>query len=133
LIAIPHPFAKIAAVVLPILGSLFGGSSDRKRQEIEEARQHERARNKVRSALTEAAAQIEAQLQPVMQQQDAKAKEAVTKNIATERADVQKILQAKRRALEDGETQAAAQRAVAQADLQQLTHMLADITTERRA
>lgn len=132
LIAIPHPFAKIAAVVLPILGSLFGGSSDRKRQEIEEARQHERARSKVRSALTEAAAQIEAQLQPVMQQQVQKAKEAVTKNIATERADVQKILQAKRRALEEGETQAAAQRALAQADLQQLTHMLDDIATEHR-
>lgn len=128
LVAIPHPLARIAAVVLPILGSLFGGNADRKRQDIEEARQHERVKNQIRSELTKVVAQIEAQLQPVMQQQVQKAKETVAKSIATERADIEKVLVIKRKALEEGETQAAAQRERAQTDLQQLMHMLAEIT-----
>ena len=124
---IPHPLGKIAAVVLPILATLFDSQSNRKQQELDEARQRERAKGQVRSALTQAAAQIESQLHPVMQQQVKKVKEEVAKNIATERADIEMTLTLKRKSLEEGEAQAADLREKAQADLRHLEKWLAEI------
>lgn len=133
LLKIPHPYAKVAAVVLPLLAALFDSQADRNRQEAEEARQRERAKTRVRGALSEAAALVEAQLRPAMHEQVQKAKEAVARNIATERANIERTLSAKRQALQEGEAQAAAQREKAQADLQKLEGMLAEIAPENHA
>ena len=132
LVAVPHPFARIAAVVLPVIASLFDSKASRQRQEVEEALQRERARNQVRSALSEATAQIESQLASAMYEQVQKAKDTVTKNIATERADIEQALNTKRQALQEGEAQIAALREKALADLQEVEHWLAEVPQEKR-
>lgn len=124
LLAIPHPLAKIAAVVLPILGGVLGGSSKKQQQELEEARNRERVKGQIRDALVRAAEQIGTQLEPALKERLQKAKEMVAQNIAIERTDIEKMLVAKRDALRVGETEAANQRAKAQASLQELQSYL---------
>ncbi len=129
LIAIPHPLAKIAGVVLPILGAIFGGGNKTSQhdQEQAEARRYERAKGQVREALSRAASEVAQSLHPMLQEQITKAQDTVAKNIAAERSDVEKALHAKRQALQEGEEQAAQQRQVATADLQTLEKLQAQL------
>ncbi len=133
LLKIPHPLAKIAAAILPILGFLMDNKADQQRQEAAEARQRERAKSQVREALTQAAGQIEAQLRPAMEAQIQKAKESIAQSIAAERSDIERTLTAKRQALQQGESEAAAQREKAQTDLNQLQAWLAALPVESKA
>ena len=133
LLKIPHPLAKIAAAILPIIGFFMDNKADRQRQEAEEARQRERAKSQVREALAQAAGQIENQLRPVMEAQIQKAKESVAQSIAAERADIERTLNAKRQALQQGEAEAAAQREKAQSDLKQLQAWMAALPLEGQA
>lgn len=127
LLRFSNPIGMVVATLLPFFGHLFDNKADTQRQEIEEARQREKAKSQVRSALSQAAEQIEATLRPNMEEQIQKAKAAVEQSIATERADVEKTLNAKREALQLGEEEAAAIRATAQADLETLKSMLAKL------
>ena len=124
---------KIAAAILPILGIFMDSQANRQRQEVEEARKRERAKSQVREALTQAAGQIEAQLRPVMEAQIQKAKESIAQSIAAERSDIERTLTAKRQALQQGESEAAAQREKAQTDLNQLQAWLAARPVESKA
>ncbi len=126
LAVIPHPFAKIAAVVLPLFASLFGGGNKSQARDEERAlaRQREQAINQVRQALDQAIQQIDAQLRPALLEHVQKAKESVAQNIATERADFERTLNVKRQALEAGEAQAAQQREQAQQQLQRVNNWL---------
>lgn len=133
LLKIPHPYAKIAAAILPILGIFMDSQANRQRQEVEEARKRERAKSQVREALTQAAGQIEAQLRPAMEAQIQKAKESIAQSIAAERSDIERTLTAKRQALQQGEAEAAAQREKAQTDLIQLQAWLAALPVEGKA
>ena len=133
LLKIPHPYAKIAAAILPILGIFMDSQANRQRQEAEEARKRERAKSQVREALTQAAGQIEAQLRPAMEAQIQKAKESIAQSIAAERSDIERTLTAKRQALQQGEAEAAAQREKAQTDLNQLQAWLAALPVESKA
>ena len=133
LLKIPHPYAKIAAAILPILGIFMDSQANRQRQEAEEARKRERAKSQVREALTQAAGQIEAQLRPAMEAQIQKAKESIAQSIAAERSDIERTLTAKRQALQQGESEAAAQREKAQTDLNQLQAWLAALPVESKA
>jgi Skp family chaperone for outer membrane proteins len=87
----------------------------------------------VREALTQAAGQIEAQLRPAMEAQIQKAKESIAQSIAAERSDIERTLTAKRQALQQGESEAAAQREKAQTDLNQLQAWLAALPVESKA
>ena len=107
--------------------------ADQQRQEAAEARQRERAKSQVREALTQAAGQIEAQLRPAMEAQIQKAKESIAQSIAAERSDIERTLTAKRQALQQGESEAAAQREKAQTDLNQLQAWLAALPVESKA
>lgn len=133
LLKIPHPYAKIAAAILPILGIFMDSQANRQRQEAEEARKRERAKSQVREALTQAAGQIEAQLRPAMEAQIQKAKESIAQSIAAERSDIERTLTAKRQALQQGEAEAAAQREKAQTDLNQLQTWMAALPAESKA
>ena len=133
LLKIPHPYAKIAAAILPILGIFMDSQANRQRQEAEEARKRERAKSQVREALTQAAGQIEAQLRPAMEAQIQKAKESIAQSIAAERSDIERTLTAKRQALQQGEAEAAAQREKAQTDLNQMQAWLAALPVESKA
>ncbi len=133
LLKIPHPYAKIAAAILPILGILMDNQANRQRQEAEEARKRERAKSQVREALAQAAGRIEAQLRPAMEAQIQKAKESIAQSIAAERSDVERTLTAKRQALQQGEVEAAAQREKAQSDLNQLQAWLAALPVDGHA
>lgn len=133
LLKIPHPYAKIAAAILPILGIFMDSQANRQRQEAEEARKRERAKSQVREALTQAAGQIEAQLRPAMEAQIQKAKESIAQSIAAERSDIERTLTAKRQALQQGEAEAAAQRENAQTDLNQLQAWMAALPVEGQA
>lgn len=132
LLKIPHPLAKIAAVILPILGMLFSNKSSQQQEQAQEARRREQAKSQVREALAQSAQQIEAQLQPVMQEQIQKAQETVKSTIGMERADIERTLVAKRQALQQGEAQATDQRATAQTDLDQLEAWTTALATEQR-
>lgn len=124
------PVGLVVGSLIPFLARLFDSHADRQRQEAEEARQRERAKNQVREALSRAAAQIEVQLRPMMEEQIRKAKEAIAQSIAAERANIEQTLAAKRRALQRGEAESAAQREKALADLKQLQAWLAALPTE---
>ena len=126
------PVGMVLGGLVPLLARLFDSKADRQRQEAAEAQRHERAKGQVRDALTQAAQQIEAQLRPVMEEQIQKAQEAIAHNIATERADIERTLNDKRQALQQGEAEAAAQRSAAQADLEQLQAWLAELPCQGR-
>lgn len=124
---IPHPLAKMLAPLVPLLGALLDSQADRQRREIEDARQRERVRSYVYTALDDAVRQIDAQLRPVLSEQVQKAKAEVSRNIDTERAEVKKTLATLTAALQQGEAEAAALRQRAQADIDRLKTMLAEL------
>ncbi len=123
---LPHPLAKILAPLLPILGALLDGKADPQRQELEEARQRERAKSSVRSALNDAIQQIDAQLRPVLSEQVQKAQTEVARSIDTERNEVKATLATLAAALQQGEAEVTALRQRAQADIDCLHNLLAE-------
>lgn len=127
LMNIPHPLAKIVAPLLPILGALFDSQGDQQRRQLEAARQREEARSQVHSALSDAVRQIDAQLRPVLTEQVKKAKDEVTHAIDTERLEINKTLATLTATLQQGEAEAAALRQRAQADLDLLHTLLAEL------
>ena len=127
------PIGLVIGSLIPILARLFDSKTDRQRQEAAEAQQRERAKSKVREALAQVAGQIETQLRPVMEEQIQKAKASIAQSIAAERADIERTLNAKRHALQQGEAEAAAQREKAQIDLNQLQAWLAALPVEGKA
>ena len=130
---LPHPLAKLLAPLLPILGALFDSKADQQRQELEEARQRERARSSIRSALNDAVQQIDAQLRPALDEQVRKAQAAVTHTLDTERDEVKATLSSLVAALQQGQAQVAALRQRAQADIDRIHTLLAELTTELTA
>lgn len=126
------PVGLVLGGLAPLIARLFSSKADRQRQEAAEARRQERAKSQVREALSQAASQIEAQLRPVMHEQIQKAKESIAQSIAAERADIERTLNDKRLALEQGEAETAAQRAAAQTDLTQLQAWLAELPSASR-
>lgn len=128
LLKIPHPAAKVAAALLPILSFFLDSQADEQRREVEEARQLERARLAVRSKLTEAVRVIEAQLRSALVEQIEKAKTEVSRSIEAERNEVTHTLQTKIKALNEGEAEMARLRAAAQADLDRIQAMRAELS-----
>ncbi len=126
------PIGLALGSLIPVLARLFDSKVDRQRQEAAEAQQLERAKSKVREALTQAAGQIETQLRPVMEEQIHRAKESIAQSIAAERVDIERILTAKRHALQKGEAEAAAQREKAKSDLNQLQTWLAALPVRQK-
>lgn len=127
---IKHPLAQIVAPLLPILGALLDSQADRDHQKIEEARQREQVRSSIHNALDDAARQIDAQLRPVLSEQVQKAQAEVARNIDAERDEVKKTLATLAAALQQGEAETAALRQRAQADLDRLNALLAELTPE---
>ncbi|MCL4759486.1 MAG: dynamin family protein [Rhodocyclaceae bacterium] len=128
LLKIPHPIAKLLAPLAFVLGALLDNRADRQRRQIEEARQREEVRSRVHKALNDAARQIDTLLRPVLSEQVQKAQAEVARNISTERDNVNKTLATLAAALQHGETETAALRQRAQADLDRLNALLAELT-----
>jgi len=128
LLHIPHPIAKLLAPLAPLLGALLDGRADQQRRQIEEARQKEQVRSRIHGALSDAVRQIDAQLRPVLSEQVQKAQAEVARNINTERDEVKKTLATLAAALQQGEAETTALRQGAQADLDRLNALLAELT-----
>jgi predicted GTPase len=128
LLKIPHPVGKLLAPLVLILGALLDNQADRQRQHIEEARQREQVRSRIHAALSDAVRQIDAQLRPVLSEQVQKAQSEVARNIDAERNEVKKTLTTLAAALQQGEAETAALRQRAQADLDCLNALLAELT-----
>lgn len=124
---IPHPLAKLLAPLVPLLGALLDSQGDRQRREIEAARQREEVRSRIHGALSDAVRQIDTQLRPVLIEQVHKAQTEVARNIEAERNEVNKTLATLAAALQQGEAETAALRQRAQADLDRLTTLLAEL------
>lgn len=127
LLKIPHPLAKVLAPLAFLLGALLDSKADRQRQEIEEARQREQVRRRVRTALDDAVRQIDTQLRPVLTEQVQKAQTEVARSIHAERDELKKTVATLAAALQQGEAQAAALRQSAQADIDRLNALLAEL------
>lgn len=126
---IKHPLAQVLAPLMPILGAIFDSQADRDRQAIEKARQREEVKSRILSALDNAVEQIDAQLRPVMSEQVKKVQAEVARTINVERSQVEKTLATLIATLQQGEVEATALRQSAQADLDCLNSMLAELTT----
>jgi len=124
---VPHPLAKLLAPLMPLLGTLFDSQGDRQRRQIEQARQHEQAKSRIQSALSDAVRQIDVQLRPVLNEQVQKAQAEVSRNIDAERDEVKRTISTLIATLEKGEAETAALRQRAQADLDRLQAMLAEL------
>lgn len=125
---IPHPLAKLLAPLVPLLGALLDSRADQQRRQIEEARQREQVRSRIHGALNDAVRQIDAQLRPVLSEQVQKAQAEVTRNIDAERNEVKKTLATLTAALQQGEAETDALRQRAQADIDRLKALLAELT-----
>ena len=125
---IKHPLAQIVAPLLPILGALLDSQGGQQRRQIEAARQREQVRSQVHGALNDAVRQIDTQLRPALREQVQKAQTEVARNIDTERDEVKRTLTTIVAALQQGEAETAALRQGAQADLDRLNAMLAELT-----
>jgi predicted GTPase len=125
---IPHPLAKLLAPVVPLLGALLDSRRDRQRRDIEAARQREEVRSRIQGALSDAVRQIDAQLRPALVEQVRKAQTEVARNIEAEKNELGKTLATLAAALQQGEAETAALRQRAQADLDRLTTLLAELT-----
>jgi predicted GTPase len=125
---IKHPLAQIVAPLLPILGALFDSQGDQQRRQIEAARQREQARSQVHGALNDAVRQIDAQLRPVLSAQVQNAQAEIARNIDTERNEVKRTLATLATALQQGEAETAILRQRAQADIDHLNALLAELT-----
>lgn len=128
LLKIPHPVGKLLAPLVLVLGALLDNKADQQRQQIEEARQREQVRSRIHAALSDATRQIDAQLRPVLSEQVEKAQSEVARNIDAERNEVKKTLATLATALQQGEAETAALRQRAQADLECLNALLAELT-----
>lgn len=127
LLKIPHPLAKVLAPLAFLLGALLDNKADRQRQQIEEARQREQVRSRVRSALDDAVRQIDSQLRPVLTEQVQKAQTEVARSIHAERDELKKTVATLAATLQQGQAQAAALRQSAQADIDRLNALLAEL------
>lgn len=127
LLKIPHPIGKLLAPLAIVLGALFDSQADRQRREVELARQREQVRSRIHAAMSDAVHQIDAQLRPVLSKQVQTAQAEVARNIDAERAEVRKTLSTLAAALQQGEAEAAALRQRAQADLDCLNALLAEL------
>ena len=78
-------------------------------------------------ALSDAVRQIDTQLRPVLIEQVHKAKAEVTRNIDAEKNEVKNTLATLAAALQQGEAEASDLRQRAQADLDRLTVLLAEL------
>ncbi|HNQ49562.1 MAG TPA: dynamin family protein [Hydrogenophilus thermoluteolus] len=124
---IPHPIGKAVSLLLPLLASLFTNLAEQKRQEIEAARQRERTRSQVRQVIDDALRQVDAHLRTVLTEQVRAAQAEVARTIASERDELQKTLATLLAALQQGEAETAALRERAQADLDRLNALLAEL------
>lgn len=127
LFAIPIPHAKILAPLAPILGAIFDLFKDSKREQIEAARQREYARSRVRDALLDASRQIEGRLRPLLEERLEQALAQVQDKIAAECAAKKSRQETLIAARKQGEKEAAALRQRAQADIDRLDAMLAEL------
>jgi len=125
---IPHPLGKLLAPLVPLLGALLDSQADRQRQQIEEARQREQVRSSIHNALNDAVRQIDVQLRPVLSEQVQNAQAEVARNIDAERSEVKKTLATLVATLQKGEAETTALRQRAQADLDRLNALLAELT-----
>ncbi len=125
---LPHPLAQLLAPLAIVLGTLMDSQGDRQRRQLEEARQREQAKSSVRSALNNAVQQIDAQLRPVLSEQVQKAQTEVARSIDAERNEVKATLATLAAALQQGEAEVAALRQRAQADIDCLNNLLAELT-----
>lgn len=128
LVKIPHPIGKLLAPLAVVVGALMDNHADRQRRQVEEARQREKVRTRIHSALHDAVRQIDAELRPVMREQVQRAQAEAARNIEAERDEVTKILATLAGALQRGEAETAALRQLAQADLHRLNALLAELT-----
>lgn len=124
---IPHPLAKMLVPLVPLLGALLDSQADRQRQKLEEARRREKVKSRIRDALSDAVRQIDVQLRPVLSEQVQKAQSEVARNVDTERDEVKKTLSTLVSALQQSEAETAALRQRAQADIDRLKAMLAEL------
>lgn len=127
LLKIPHPVGKLLAPLVLALGTLLDSQADQQRQQIEAARQREQVRSRIHAALSDAIRQIDAQLRPVLREQVQKAQAEVTRHIEAERDEVKKTLATLAAALQQGEAETAALRQRAQADLDHLLMLIAQL------
>lgn len=127
---IKHPLAQVLAPLMPILGAIFDSQADRDRQALDQARQREEVKSRIHSALDNAVQQIDAQLRPVMTEQVKRIQAEVARNINAERSEVEKTLATLITALQQGEAEATALRQCAQADIDRLNKMLAELATD---
>ena len=128
LLKIPHPLAKVLAPLAFLLGALLDSKADRQRQQLEEARQREQVRGRVRSALDDAVRQIDSQLRLVLTAQVQKAQTEVARSIHAERDELKKTVTSLAATLQQGQAQAAALRQSAQADIDRLNALLVELT-----
>ncbi len=127
LLNIPHPIGKLLSPIVFFLGKFLDSKAERQRQQLEEARQRERVRGQVCDALNETVQQIDAQLRPVLSEQVQKAQVEVARSIENERSELKKTLATLVATLQQGEEELAALRQAAQADLNQLNALLAEL------
>ena len=125
LLAVPIPQAKLLAPLLPIIGAIFDFFKDSGRERLEQARQRERVRKQVLESTISATQQIVSHLRPILEEQLEQAQAAARKHVEAERATRKTQQEALIAAKQQGETQAAALRQRAQADIDQLRAMLA--------
>lgn len=123
------PYGALLSQVAVMLGSLLDSKADRQRREIEEARQREKVRSYVHTALDDAVRQIDIQLRPALSQQVQKAQAEVARSVDAERDEVKRTLSTLVVALQQGEAETTALRQRAQADLDRLNALLAELTS----
>lgn len=129
LLKIPHPIGKLLAPLVIVLGTLFDNQADKQRRQIEKACQREQIRSRIHTAMNDAVRQIDTQLRPVLDEQVQKAQAEVIHNIDAERNEVKNTLATLVAALQQGEVEASALRRCAQADLDRLNVLLAELTS----
>lgn len=118
---------QVLAPVVIMLGALLDSQADRQRRELEDAREREKVRSYVHTALDDAVRQIDIQLRPVLSQQVQKAQTDVARNVEAERDEVKRTIFSLIATLEKGESETAALRQRAQADLDRLQAMLTEL------
>lgn len=130
---LPLPFARVAAVILPVLGFLFGGNSGTSSEEAyaQEVRREERGKAQIRGALANIIQQVMQNLEQSLQERVIQAKEAVKQQIAIEQQDIERSLNLAIQTLQAGEAEAAAKRAQANADLATIESWLKQLPKER--
>lgn len=127
LMKMKHPLALVAAAIAPLLGALLDSITGQKRQQLEEARRREQVKSHVCSALSDAVRQIDARLRPALTEQVKKAHAEVSRNVHAKRDELKRTLDTLITALKQSEAETAALRQRAQADLNRVKAMLAEL------